>query len=203
MFTTLLSIGSVVTILAHKTGDVPVWILWLAGYVALFVTAARIWHKEYREPGPKIDLECTKMRTGDDEFILYNRSQEDAYDVKIDDIIRDEEGHASFDSTKVRAGDRVSVKPIITKNPRGSLLFQSRLADFILQTADTPNLAAAFSGTVIPVCIEYKSIHGQWYRSTFKVTFFPHKEEIRVNLMSYRRVFKSFLAFPRLSKRGL
>ena len=201
MFTTLLSIASVGAIVTHKTGDLPVWVLWMVGYVALFVTAGRIWHKEYRQPGPKIDLEYTRVRGRDDQLSIYNRGPEDAFDVKIEDIRRGEKGYASFDSTKVRSGDRAFVEPIVHSNPKGSVLFRARLADFILATSDPPSLKAALDGTAVPVSIVYRSIHSQWYKSTFTVVLFPHRDDVRVNFVSYRRVFKSFLTFPRLSIR--
>lgn len=184
------------TVAAIHIAHVPSCVFWAGAYLALVVTSARIWYKEYRTAGPRIDLECLRARNKDEEFILDNRSAEDAFDVKIQDISRGQYGHASFDSVKVRAHEKVSVKATVHKIPAGSLIFQSRLADFILETADTPSLGAAFRGTDFPLSVEYRNIHGQWYKSDFKVVFFPHKPEVTVSFVSYRRVFKSFLAIP-------
>lgn len=202
IFSTLLSIASIAVIATHKTGNLPVWVLWMVGYIALFITAGRIWHKEYRQLGPQIDLEYMHVKGRDDQLIIYNNGPEDAFDVKIEDIYRGESGYVSFEPTKVRSREKAFVEPIVHGNPPGSILFRARLFDFILEAPESRNFEEFIAGVVVPVSILYQSIHGQRYKSTFNVVFFPLKHDVKVNFIRCHRIFKSFLTFPRLSKRG-
>lgn len=173
---TLVSLLSLISFLTGIPGfeKIPTGLRLVVAYFAIVGAAYRIWRKEYRQPGPKIILECNwngesgrSIRTvRDTEFILLNDSEESAFSVKIEDIVRSC-GAAKFELVpKVLKGTPVSVKPIIEWSPPKSVLFQHDFVSLLRKEWDQKGWDATnFDTTRVPVTIVYENINGHEFET--------------------------------------
>lgn len=173
---TLVSLLSLISFLTGIPGleKIPTGLRLVVAYFAIVGAAYRIWRREYRQPGPKIILECNwngesgrSIRTvRDTEFILLNDSEESAFSVKIEDIVRSC-GAAKFELVpKVLKGTPVSVKPIIEWSPPKSVLLQHDFVSLLRKEWEQKGLDAAnFDTTRVPVTIVYENINGHEFET--------------------------------------
>lgn len=200
---TLVSLLSLISFLTGIPGleKTPTGLRLVVACFAIVGAAYRIWRKEYRQPGPKIVLECnwngesgSSIRTvRDTEFILLNDSEESAFSVKIEDIVRSC-GAAKFEVvSKVLKGTSVSVKPIIEWSPPKSVLLQHDFMSLLRKEWEQKGVDAAnFDTTRVLVTIVYKNIHGQEFETRQEIEHRHISCMTTVHHRGYRRRYRSF-----------
>jgi len=200
IFAILVSVSAMLLNLTHIVATIPSWGLWAIAYLALFVAAWRVWYKEYRHDAPSVELEYVQSSLKDDEIVLCNQGSETAFNVKVEDVLRGDNGYISFEPIKVKAKDRVVVKGIVHRSPATSLIFRSRLTDFLLATQPPTRADLFLKGVEVPFYVDFMTIHGHMYKSQFNVTLFPMQDKVEVAFKGCRRRFEPITPLRWLSE---